>query len=101
MAIIPLGGGGSNNFAKTVTYNATVSTSWTSKTGYVQKTVTVQGILATDNPVIDLITTTAGFEAEQEAWSKVFKVTTAANAITLYASEATETVINIQLKVVR
>ena len=88
-------------FAKTVTYNAAVGTSWTTKTGYVQQTVTVNGILATDNPVIDLITTTAGFEAEQEAWGKVFKVTTAANAITLYASEATETAINLQLKVVR
>ncbi|CDA90614.1 putative uncharacterized protein [Firmicutes bacterium CAG:238] len=88
-------------FAKTETFTATVGTSWTAATGYVTQTIAVQGILAADNPVIDLVTTTAGFEAEQEAWSKIFKVTTAANAITLYASEATETAINLQLKVVR
>lgn len=88
-------------FAKTETFTATVGTSWTAATGYVTQTIAVQGILAADNPVIDLVTTTAGFEAEQEAWSKIFKVTTAANAITLYASEATETPINLQLKVVR
>lgn len=88
-------------FAKTETFTATVGTSWTAATGYVTQTIAVQGILAADNPMIDLVTTTAGFEAEQEAWSKIFKVTTAANAITLYASEATETAINLQLKVVR
>ena len=90
-----------DGFAKTATYSATVGTSWTAKTGYVQQTITVKGILATDNPIIDLVATTADFEAQQEAWGKVFKVTTAANAITLYASEATKTKINLQLKVVR
>ncbi len=88
-------------FAKTVTYTATVGTAWTAKTGYVQQTITVNGILATDNPIIDLVTSTADFAAQQEAWGKVFKVTTAANSITLYASEATTTAISIQLKVVR
>lgn len=91
----------SEGFAKTVTYAATVGTSWTAATGYVTQTVAVQGILATDNPVIDLVATTAAFEAQQEAWGKIFKVTTATNAITLYASEATETEISLQIKVVR
>ena len=88
-------------FAKTVTYTATVGTAWTAKTGYVQQTITVNGILATDNPIIDLVATTADFEAQQKAWGKIFKVTTAANSITLYASEATEKAISLQLKVVR
>lgn len=88
-------------FAKTVTYTATVGTAWTAKAGYVQQTITVNGILATDNPIIDLVTSTADFAAQQEAWGKVFKVTTAANSITLYASEATEKSISLQIKVVR
>ena len=89
------------NRAKTVTYTATVGTAWTAKTGYVQQTITVNGILATDNPIIDLVATTADFEAQQKAWGKIFKVTTAANSITLYASEATEKAISLQIKVVR
>lgn len=88
-------------YAKTATYTAALSTTWTSATDYVTQTVTVSGLLATDNPIIDLVTTTAGFEAEQEAWGKVFKAVVAANSITFYASEATETAINLQIKVVR
>lgn len=87
--------------ATTANYTAALSTSWTSKTGYVQQTVTVSGLLATDNPIIDLVTTTSGFEAEQEAWSKVFKAVVAKNSITFYASEATAKKINLQIKVVR
>lgn len=97
MAIIPYGSSTLTN-----TYTVTVNTSWTSNsTGYYTKTITVNGILATDTPIIDLIPTTSGYEAEQEAWGNIFKISTSANAITLYAVKATETPISIQLKVVR
>ena len=88
---------------KAVTLNktATLGTSWTTATGYVQQVVTVQGILATDTPIIDLITTTADFEAQEEAWEKVFKATAGANQITFYAKEATETSVSLNIKVVR
>lgn len=88
---------------KAVTLNktATLGTSWTTATGYVQQVVTVQGILATDTPIIDLITTTADFEAQEEAWGKVFKAQAGANQITFYAKEATETSISLSIKVVR
>lgn len=88
---------------KAVTLNktATLGTSWTTATGYVQQVVTVQGILATDTPIIDLITTTADFEAQEEAWEKVFKATAGANQITFYAKEATETSVSLSIKVVR
>lgn len=90
-----------NTCAKTVTYNASVGTSWTTGNGYVQQTVPINGLLATDNPIIDLTTSTSNFEIEQENWGKIFKVTTAENEITLYASEATAIVLSIQLKVIR
>lgn len=88
---------------KAVTLNktATLGTSWTTEAGYVKQVVTVQGILATDTPSIDLITTTADFEAQEEAWGKVFKATAGANQITFYAKEATETSISLNIKVVR
>lgn len=87
--------------ATTSTYTATTTTTWTDATGYYTQSVPVTGLLATDNPIIDLVTTTSGFEAEQAAWGKVFKVTTEANSITLYASEAITTALNLQIKVVR
>ena len=86
----------------TATYTATIGTTWTANSnGYYIQAVAVSGILSTDNPIIDLVTTTSGYEAEQEAWGKVFKAVCSANTITFYASESTATAINIQIKVVR
>lgn len=82
-------------------YTATTTTTWTDATGYYTQSVTVTGLLEADNPIVDLITTTENFEAEQEAWGKVFKVTTATDSITFYASEAITTELNLQIKVVR
>lgn len=88
---------------KAVTLNktATLGTSWTTEAGYVQQVATVQGILATDTPIIDLVTTTADFEAQEEAWGKVFKAQAGANQITFYAKEAPKTSISLNIKVVR
>ncbi len=86
----------------TATYTASLGTTWTSNTdGYYTQSVAVSGILAADNPIIDLVTTTSGYKEEQEAWGKIFKATTAKESITFYATEATATAINIQIKVVR
>ena len=87
--------------AVTINKTATLGTSWTTEAGYVKQVVTVQGILAADTPIIDLITTTADFEAQEEAWGKVFKAQAGANQITFYAKEATETSISLNIKVVR
>ena len=87
--------------AVTKNFTATLGTSWTAKTGYVQQTVTVQGIIAADTPLLDLVTTATGFEAQQEAWGKVFKAQAGVNQIIFYASEATETSISLNVKVVR
>lgn len=87
--------------AVTINKTATLGTSWTTETGYVKQVVTVQEILATDTPIIDLVTTTADFEAQEEAWGKVFKAQAGANQITFYAKEATETSISLNIKVVR
>lgn len=83
------------------TFSLSVGTSWTQKTGYVQQTIGVSGLLSSDIPVVDLVTTTSGYEAQQEAWGKIFKIETITDGIIVYASDATETMVNIQLRVVR
>lgn len=90
-----------SGFAVSATYEATIGTAWTAEGSVFKQTIEVAGIKSTDNPIVDLITTTSNFEAEQEAFGKVFKITTDFNKITAYASEETETAVNIQLKVVR
>ena len=82
-------------------YTFTIGTSWTGSAAPYTQTITVSGILATDDPIADLATSTTNYEKEAEAWGKVFKITTAANKVTVYATEKTTTSISCKLKVVR
>ena len=92
-----------NGKATTATYTATVTTAWTASGEYFYQDVAVSGILATDNPVIDI---NAGSDNSanalySEAICKVIHVTTSANSIRVWATEAVATAFPIQLKVVR
>lgn len=87
--------------ARVVTYTAQIGTAWTDNGGYYTQEIPVEGIKATDNPIMDLVATTSGFEAEQAVYAKIFKVVTAQNKITVYSAEATTTAINVQMKVVK
>ena len=90
-------------FAVSATYEATIGTSWTEGEGYFTQTIDVVGMKTTDNPIMDLITNTSNYRysIEQEDYSKIFKIVSGFNKITVYASEKTENTLNVQLKVVR
>ena len=68
-------------------------------------TVYVAGIQSTDTPIIDLnfsgSESTSTITDTTREWSKVWKITTQNNQITVYATEATTVTIPIQLYVVR
>lgn len=92
--------------ASTISVNVDVGTDWTADEtngGFVQ-TVSVSGILASDNPTVDIVLG-ADIEANalyKAAWSMIDRITTAAGSITLYANEyAPATAFTIQMKVVR
>ena len=89
--------------AATTTYTATVGTSWTASGSYFYQAITVSGILAADNPIVDVNTGSdnAANILYDEAFGKIFRIVTEANKITVWAKEKTTTSIPIQLKVVR
>lgn len=89
--------------AVTVTYTATVTTSWTASGDYFYQDITVSGVLATDNPCVDILcgTDNAANKLYSDCICKVLHITTSANKIRLYATEAISTAFPIQLKVVR
>jgi hypothetical protein len=93
-----------NEKATTKVFSATLNAeSWSSSAPYTQ-TVSVSGVLPTDNPLVDIVlsSTTATAKNEATAWGCVSKITTASDAITATCLEEKPTVnMTIQLKVVR
>ncbi len=87
------------------TYTATISTDWvTAESGEYTQVIALDGILETDNPIVDVV---LGSEKELalsqlEAWSCVSKIETADGSITATCFEdMPELALPIQLKVVR
>ena len=99
--VIVSGGGGSSS----VTYTAEIGANWVAaETGEYTQTVVVNGILATDNPIVDVVLDTAKNTAlsQLEAWSLISKIETSNGSITVTClEEAPTTAIPIQIKVVR
>ena len=90
--------------ATTVLYTGTIGTSWSGSSAPYTQSVSISGILATDTPIVDInfnSVTYANKEAVTTAWGSIYRITTAANSITVYADEKTTTSVPIQLKVVR
>lgn len=87
--------------ASVTSYTVTVGTSWSGSAAPYTQDITVSGILATDEPIVDLVTTTSNYEKQMEEYAKIFKITTSANKITVYATEKTTASIQIKLKAVR
>lgn len=91
--------------ASTNLYTATIPTSgWSGSAPYTLE-VTINGILSTDVPNIDIDLSSANTDTAKkiiEEWTKVGRITTAANKITVYCYEEKPSVaLPIQLKVVR
>lgn len=90
--------------ANAVTYTATLTTAgWSASAPYTQ-TVTVSGLLATDNPIADVVlsSTAATAQAQIEAWGCVGRMVAAVNSFTAYCYETKPTTaIPLQFKVVR
>jgi len=85
-----------------VSYSATISTTWSGSGPYSQ-TITVTGIKAADKPIADFVCsgTYATDKAREEAWGQIYRIVPAANSITVYAHAKTTTSCPITLLVVR
>lgn len=67
-----------------------------------ENTVTVNGLLATDKPIIDVdMSDVADMAAVQDAWGAVLKISVAANSLTAYSADAPTEDIPIKILCVR
>lgn len=84
-------------------YTATIGTTWTGSAAPYYQDITINGLLAADKPIIDIVPsdTFATAEAQLEAWSAVYRMTASANKLRVYATEKTTTAVPIQILCVR
>ena len=94
-----------NRSLVSTTYTATISTTWTktSDGDFYYQGFTVPGLLATDNPIVDILTGSdnAANALYIEEFCKVVRIVTYDNSIQVFATEKTNAAFTIQLKVVR
>lgn len=84
-------------------YAATISPTWIGEAApYIQE-IAVDGILAGDDPITDLIISDdyASAELQLEEWGKIYRIKTAEGKIIVYAKEPTTISLNIQMVVSR
>ncbi len=89
--------GGATTYTKTIT----TTTTWVKNSNYYVQQVDVNGITSDNTPIIDIITSVNNFENELEAYSKIFKITTSDNSISIYSLEAIHIALTLQIKVVK
>lgn len=86
-------------------YTVTVETTgWSNTTGGVKKDITVNGITADDEPIVDVVTSITDLElaATQLAnYQKILSIETKTNGITLYASGRPSASFDLILKVIK
>nr|DAK70359.1 MAG TPA: Receptor Binding Protein [Bacteriophage sp.] len=78
---------------KAIKATITLSSIWTDLT----QSVSVAGITANHNAILDVVTSTSNYEDVQNEWAKVYKAETYEGGIKFYAKEATSTALTIQV----
>lgn len=89
--------------AVSVDYTATLNTTWSGSAAPYTKEQTINGILATDKPLIDIVpsATFADAEKQADAWALIYRAVTAANKITFYAKANPTVSIPLQIRCIR
>lgn len=89
--------------AVSVDYTATLNTTWSGSAAPYTKEQTINGILATDKPLIDIVPSATLADAEKQAdtWALIYRAVTAANKITFYAKAKPTVSIPLQIRCIR
>ena len=89
--------------AVSVDYTVTLNTTWSGSAAPYTKEQTINGILAADKPLIDLVpsATFADATKQENAWALIYRAVTAANKITFYAKAKPTVSIPLQIRCVR
>ena len=78
---------------KAIKATVTLSTTWND----LIQNVSVSGVTASHNAILDVVTSTSNYEAQQTEWAKVYKAETYNGGIKFYAKEATTVDLTVQV----
>ncbi len=78
---------------KAIKETITLTTAWTDLT----QSISVPGITPQQNAILDVVTSTSEYEAQESEWSKIYKAETYEGGIKFYAKEATTIDLTVQL----
>lgn len=89
--------------AVSVSYAATIGTTWTGDAAPFSQNITINGLLETDTPIIDIVpdSTFATAESQLDAWAEIYKFVSADGTLTVYAKSQTTTAVPIKIICVR
>ncbi len=84
-------------------YTASIGTTWSGSSAPYTQTISVSGILASDNPIYDIVQThnESTDSVMREDFAKITDIVTSAGKITVYASDSTSNPIPIRLLCIR
>lgn len=91
-----------NKKAEKYEFEAQIGTTWEG-TGPFTQTITVAGLLESDKPTIDVLTSTdmTTAKAELKTWGAIYHIATADDSITVYSTKASTQAITVQILGVR
>ena len=78
---------------KAIKATITLATAWTDLT----QSISVPGITPQQNAILDVVTSTSEYEAQESEWSKIYKAETYEGGIKFYAKEATTVDLTVQV----
>lgn len=91
--------------AVSMVYTGTIPTGWSATGGNAPyyKAVTINGILATDEPIVDLQASSTYATAEEQiaAYASIYRVVATANTLTFYATEEPEVALPVKVRCIR
>lgn len=89
--------------AVSTVYSASITTTWSGSAAPYSQEITVNGLLATDTPIIDIVPsgTYSTAQNQMDAWAEIYRFVVAANKLTVYANSKTTTAVPITILCVR
>ena len=84
-------------------FTAIIGTTWSGTAAPYTQTISVDGMLSADNPMVDIVVSDdfSIAETQLESFGYIYKIVTSDGSVTVYSTEPTTTEVTIRMEVFR